>query len=527
MSQPNPKSLDKVIKLAIMAVGGQGGGVLTSWIESVARNNGYVAQATSVAGVSQRTGATIYYIEMAPESDQTPVFSLVPSAGDVDIMIASELMEVGRSILRQFVTPERTTLIGSTHRMLAVSEKMTPGDGIANADKVIAAAKRASAHLVLFDMEQLATSNGSVISSSLLGALAGSGALPFPRDAYEQAIKDSKKGVEASLRAFSAGFDAATGALSSASTPTPTALSLAWADGAGEAHKSDWQTLGQEVKKLPESAQAMAWHGLYKVVDFQDLAYGREYLDKLLDIARQDDPAKGHLLTREAAKYLAQAMAYDDVIRVADLKTRAGRTQRIRREMNVADQHLLQTTEFMHPRAEEITSLLPVGLGQWLEKQPWWMNGLSRLFRKGKRYRSDGLRAFVTLYLLGGLRGRYRLKTLRHAVEKAHCERWLNIALSLKASNYDLAVEVLRCRRLIKGYSDTHERGLSKFDQVMGAVASLAIRADGAHWLRQLREAALKDEKGEAMQSVLVQSQTTAPEKKTPQVEVAAAAVNA
>ncbi len=62
---PDPR-LSGIIKLAIMAVGGQGGGVLTGWIEALARANGYVAQATSVAGVSQRTGATVYYVEMAP-----------------------------------------------------------------------------------------------------------------------------------------------------------------------------------------------------------------------------------------------------------------------------------------------------------------------------------------------------------------------------------------------------------------------------------------------------------------------------
>ena len=41
-----------IVKVAIIAVGGQGGGVLTSWIEDLARACGYVAQATSVAGVA-------------------------------------------------------------------------------------------------------------------------------------------------------------------------------------------------------------------------------------------------------------------------------------------------------------------------------------------------------------------------------------------------------------------------------------------------------------------------------------------
>ncbi len=89
--EPDNK-LNSITKIAIVAVGGQGGGVLTSWIEAVARSQGYAAQATSVAGVAQRTGATIYYIEMAPlnvSQSAMPVFSLAPSGGDVDIMIAS------------------------------------------------------------------------------------------------------------------------------------------------------------------------------------------------------------------------------------------------------------------------------------------------------------------------------------------------------------------------------------------------------------------------------------------------------
>ena len=79
--QADPR-LSGIIKLAILAVGGQGGGVLTGWIEDLARSNGYAAQATSVAGVAQRTGATVYYVEMAPHraGDPMPIFSLMPAA---------------------------------------------------------------------------------------------------------------------------------------------------------------------------------------------------------------------------------------------------------------------------------------------------------------------------------------------------------------------------------------------------------------------------------------------------------------
>ncbi len=174
---PDPR-LSGIIKLAIMAVGGQGGGVLTGWIEALARANGYVAQATSVAGVSQRTGATVYYVEMAPAGEGTPVFSLMPAAGDVDIMIAAEMMEAGRAIIRGFVTPDRTTLIASTHRTLAVSEKTVPGNGIASSAEVMATADIAARRFIAADFDALAVKHGSVISASLFGALAASRRCP-------------------------------------------------------------------------------------------------------------------------------------------------------------------------------------------------------------------------------------------------------------------------------------------------------------------------------------------------------------
>jgi indolepyruvate ferredoxin oxidoreductase beta subunit len=105
------------------------------------------------------------------------------------------------------------------------------------------------------------------------------------------------------------------------------------------------------------------------VVDFQDLDYGAEYLDRL-ERCSADDPAKGHELTREAAKYIAKAMAYDDVFRVADLKTRGSRFARVRTEMRLPKGAQMKLTEFMHPRAEEIVGMMPSGLGRRLSQQP-------------------------------------------------------------------------------------------------------------------------------------------------------------
>ncbi|MEO6299253.1 MAG: indolepyruvate oxidoreductase subunit beta family protein, partial [Paracoccaceae bacterium] len=321
---PQDPRLGGIIKLAVLAVGGQGGGVLTGWVEDVARAHGYAVQATSVAGVAQRTGSTLYYVEMCAGNSRTPVFSLMPAAGDVDVMIASEMMEAGRSIIRGFVTPDRTTLITSTHRALAVSEKMTPGDGIASTPEVLAAAEIAARRLITADFDALAIAQGSVISASLFGALAASGALPFPVAAFEAAIMAGGKGADASLRAFKAGFEAA---LTPASAVKAVRAAAVGPSGPA-ALLAEWNGLMSRVQRLPANVAELARAGLQKVVDFQDVAYGADYLERVDAVLALDNAAKGHILTQEAAKYIANAMAYDDVIRVADLKTRASRQSR-------------------------------------------------------------------------------------------------------------------------------------------------------------------------------------------------------
>ena len=493
-------SKNKILKIAIIAVGGQGGGVLTNWIETMARTGGYACQATSVAGVAQRTGATIYYIEMVPKSADTPIFSLAPAAGDVDVVIAAELMEAGRAIMRGFVTPDLTTFIASTHRSLAVSEKMTPGDGIADADAVLAAAEIAAKHLVMFDMDSLAVRNGSVISASLFGALAGTQHLPFSRDAFEDAIKVGGKGVEPSLRAFSAAFDAVENIDLRPKVEAKT-QNVAAPKGHGD-QLSAWNGLISQINQWPDNVQPLAMAGLQKVVDFQNIAYGQLYLDRVQEAINSDSLKQEFMFSQELAKYLANAMAYDDIIKVADLKTRGQRFARIRNEIKVTADHDLHLTEYFHPRAEEIISLLPARLGARIEASQGWKRRVGKWFGKGRRLRTDRMLPFLMLYFIGGLRN-YRLRTLRHANECEHLESWLALAKVQMSADYDLGVEILRCRRLIKGYSDTHARGISKYDRVIGALDSLKGRDDAAEWLRRLRDAALLDEKGEALDGAL------------------------
>jgi indolepyruvate ferredoxin oxidoreductase beta subunit len=123
---------NRTINMVAAALGGEGGGVFTNWVIGVAEREDWLCQTTSLAGVAQRTGATIYYLEFFPRSavtEQTPVMSLFPAQGDIDIAIASEVAEAARMVQRGFVTAERTTLIASDHRVYSIAEKAELGDG--------------------------------------------------------------------------------------------------------------------------------------------------------------------------------------------------------------------------------------------------------------------------------------------------------------------------------------------------------------------------------------------------------------
>jgi indolepyruvate ferredoxin oxidoreductase, beta subunit len=488
------------IKIAILAMGGEGGGVLADWLVDLGEANGYIAQTTSVPGVAQRTGATIYYVEMYPRAQAQadrgqPVLALMPLPGDVDVVLASELMEAGRAVQRGLVTPERTTLVASTHRVYAIDEKTAMGDGRADSANLLAHAQRAAKRFVRFDMAQAAEEAGSVISAVLFGALAGTGVLPFSRAQFEATVESGGIGVNASLQAFGAGFTRA------AQESAPEAVAAGTPE-RGAAQPRDVRVralLDRIANEFPASARAVLTEGVRRTIDYQDPAYAGLYLERVAALrgAAGDDA----LLLAETARHLALWMTYEDTIRVAELKTRSSRFERVSTEVRVGQDQLVAINEFMHPRMQEICETLPAALGRWLGGSGWPRRVLERFTRKGRVITTSSVPGFLMLYTLASLK-RWRRATLRHQLENARIENWLARIARAAALNPLLATEVAQCQRLVKGYGDTHERGLRNFQTLM-AVADRAGPHLAPATLRELRDAALADEHGEQLREAL------------------------
>ncbi|MFM2069242.1 MAG: hypothetical protein RLZZ584_4151, partial [Pseudomonadota bacterium] len=376
----NELNKTRPVTLLLSALGGEGGGVLADWLVDVARHCGHAVQGTSIPGVAQRTGATTYYVEIFPVPDRElggrrPVFGLYAVPGGLDLLVGSELLESARQCALGLVSPDRTAVVVSTSRSYTTIERMQQADGRVPEDKLVELLRQNTRELELLDMAALARANGTVVSAVMFGALAGwcssSGLLPFSRADYEAVIRAGGKGVEPSLRGFGAAWDRVVNAKLQRDQLLAVAGDVSArlaAQAQARAQVSTRPTLPAAVAaRLPAALHEIVALGHARALDYQDAAYAELYvqrLERLLAAGRRGaapllvDAATLEALN-EAARWLALWMAFDDIIRVAELKGRTSRFERVRAEVQAAPGELLRIHDHFKPGVPEFAALLP------------------------------------------------------------------------------------------------------------------------------------------------------------------------
>ena len=464
MKTPQP------VSLLVCALGGEGGGVLTDWLVTAARQGGYAAQATSIPGVAQRTGATTYYIEVFPLPLATlggrkPVFSLSPVPGALDAMASSELLETTRQVANGMTSAERTVVITSSARALTTQERMQPGDGRMASDDLLKVVRESSREHHVFDMNAVAKECGTVVSAVMLGAIAASGVFPFTRDDYENAIRE---GGGASAQASLRGFAKAYAICQSERPPAPLEAGVT----------SSFAELGKQ-----------------RLIEYQGPDYAALYEQRLSKIEQAERAAGGDgSITRETARWLALWMAFDDIVRVADLKSRASRFDRVHREVKAKDDDIVRIYDHFKPGAAEFAALLPPSLAPRVAAQKW-----SLPIKLG----AHTFTGMLALRVLAGLKW-LRPKGSRYAAEQAMIDRWLAGIVEGTGRDWRLGYEIAACGRLVKGYGTTNERGKQNLLHVLDYLAHGADAAAAARAIADAREAALADDAGKALDATLV-----------------------
>jgi len=497
------------ISVLIGALGGEGGGVLSEWLTEIARHAGYAAQSTSIPGVAQRTGATTYFFEMYPVplgqlGGRYPVFSLNPIPGRLDALVSSELLETARAVSNGVPSPERTLIITSSSRTLTNAERSHLGDGRLNDAALLSIVQSACRTSHVLDMQRIARDNGTVVSAVMLGAIAGSGLLPFAKHDYIAVVRDSGRGAEASL----AGFEAAWQWVQEGRQQAAFAKQLV--DDAVAASEPS------VLNAFPTAARELLALGLARVIEYQDASYGELYLARMHQVCDAETPADSGTdaddsgaeqgaITREVARWLALWMSYDDIVRVADLKSRASRSQRVRREVRVTDSDVLKTYEYFKPGVPEIAALLPAPLAERLKDMNRQRLAEGRaMWEMPVKLASHTIVGTLLLRLLAAMKYVRRWGS-RYAEEQALIDAWLRAVQEGARQDRALGFEIAQCGRLIKGYGSTNERGRDNLLHVIRHLASPAFGtvAERTEAIRRAREAALADDAGKALDKTL------------------------
>ncbi len=202
------------------------------------------------------------------------------------------------------------------------------------------------------------------------------------------------------------------------------------------------------------------------------------------------------MAVQEGCRRPALWMAYEDAARVADLKTRPERFERIRNEAKAEPGMLLTVTEYMKPRAEEIADILPSALGKRIMARVERGGGFPFLGR-GIHIRSNGPIGFWMLKSVAGLR-RMRRSSYRFRLEQEAIEEWLSYLEGALQKAPEFAAALAELPRVLKGYSDTLVRGRHAYAVIMSKVVRPAFEAgrepETGQLLRDVISAALADD---------------------------------
>lgn len=324
----------RAVCVLIANAGEDGGGVLSDWLIKAAEGAGIPAQATVVPGSDSDAVAPWGYVEVAtepqPETGNRPLeLGRSPAVGYVDLMVAGQFVDAGRAIRKGFVTPERTTLVASPHRIFSVGGEEVGAESELEIGVLVTAVEARAKTVRLADFGLLARETGASVEAVFLGAIAESGILPVPVEAFEAGIREHGVAVEASLKGFAAGR-ARLATLAEDRPAENAAPPPRWNLGPAPEPESRPQPLEALIARVGQELPPLAWPvltaGVKRLFEIRDADCVTLYLDRLIalrDVVRETAPEAGYdapngvnaqsaaMVLRETGRNLASWMAAD------------------------------------------------------------------------------------------------------------------------------------------------------------------------------------------------------------------------
>ena len=246
---------------------------------------------------------------------------------------------------------------------------------------------------------------------------------------------------------------------------------------------------------LPEEAVTAVSDGIHLLMDYQGVSYARLYVDRLKRLVGKQGVDAAML--SEIARLMAERMAYQDAIRIAQLKLA---------EYRDSGGEVL-STDIKKFRIDELVDALPAVAAdpilKILYKIGWARRRVSIPFSNASRW---GIRR---LKMEAWLR-RWRLFSIRYGQERVWVERWLHMIARSLVKQPSATETVVETATMVQGYGDAYRQGLADWHAIIDGLAKPTFDgvlrlADLAGAIREARAAAMPDPRQASLKRAIAQ----------------------
>jgi hypothetical protein len=246
---------------------------------------------------------------------------------------------------------------------------------------------------------------------------------------------------------------------------------------------------------LPDGASSIVSDSIHLLMDYQGAAYAKLYVERLQRfVGRQDVDAETFCAI---ARLMANRMAYEDAIRIAQLKFAEFRDSDGR----------LRSADIKKFRFDELVDALPAVAADpvlmVLDKIGWAHRRVSIPFS------TKGPWGIRRLKVEAWLR-RWRLFSIRYGEERAWVERWLHMIARSLAKQPKSASAIVQTATMIEGYGDRYRQGLADWHAIIDGLVKPTFDgalpvADLAGAVAEARGSALPDPRQAALKRAIAQ----------------------
>lgn len=244
------------------------------------------------------------------------------------------------------------------------------------------------------------------------------------------------------------------------------------------------------------------------LIAYQSTSYAQLYIDRLKRFVGRRGVDDG--LLAEIARLMAERMAYEDAIRIAQLKLE---------EVNAAGGLAARSADDVKKlRLDELIDALPEMVADpvlaVLDQLGWRRRRVSIRFSANTRFSVRRLR------IEAGLK-RWRLFSGRYAKERVWVERWLHMIDRSLAKQPGAAPAVVETATMIQGYGDPYRQGIADWHVIIDGLVKptfdgvLAL-PDLAAAITEARAAVMPDPRQASLKRKIAEIRARVPAARSP-----------